>query len=197
MRSENTERFTLFARLMHWLMAAMVLAMVVIGLVMVSSLGSYHLLLTIHRPLGVAIFVFVIVRFGYRLLHRPPKHPGSMHPLDHLAATASEYLLYALLFVQPLIGWGMLSAAGEPIVLFRTVQLPALLPESVAGYAALRQTHTILAYLLFLVFLAHLCGVLFHTLVLRDRMLDRMAFWRIARSTEPPTAESAERAAAR
>jgi cytochrome b561 len=41
----------------------------------------------------------------------------------------------------------------------------------------LRKTHTILAYLLFLTFLAHLGGVLLHQLVIRDRILNRMAIW--------------------
>jgi len=39
----------------------------------------------------------------------------------------------------------------------------------------LRQAHTLLAYLLFMTFLAHLGAVLFHTLILRDRLLKRMA----------------------
>jgi cytochrome b561 len=46
-------------------------------------------------------------------------------------------------------------------------------------YAVLRQSHTILAYLLFATFLAHLSAVLFHTLIVRDRLLDRMALWPI------------------
>ncbi|HEY3913164.1 MAG TPA: hypothetical protein VGN61_01655, partial [Verrucomicrobiae bacterium] len=33
------------------------------------------------------------------------------------------------------------------------------------------------AYLLFATFLAHLSAVLYHTLVIRDRLLDRMALW--------------------
>jgi cytochrome b561 len=50
-------------------------------------------------------------------------------------------------------------------------------------YSVLRESHVVLAYLLFLVFVAHLCGVLFHTLVLRDGILDRMAFWRTSATT--------------
>jgi cytochrome b561 len=176
----DAQRFTAFARLMHWLMAAMVLTMLFIGVIMVSSLADYHLLLAIHRPLGIAILLFVVVRLGYRLTHRPAKHPSTMHPVDRFVAKSTEYLLYALLFVQPLIGWGTLAAAGEPIVLFGSVHLPAIAPHSTALYTALRETHVLLAYLLFLVFVGHLCGVLFHTVVIRHRMLSRMAPWRTA-----------------
>ena len=42
-------------------------------------------------------------------------------------------------------------------------------------YAVLRKTHTFLAYLLFLAFVAHFGAILFHTLIVRDGMLSRMA----------------------
>jgi cytochrome b561 len=45
-------------------------------------------------------------------------------------------------------------------------------------YAVLRRTHTFLAYLLFLAFVAHFGAILFHTLIVRDGMLSRMAPWR-------------------
>ena len=71
----------------------------------------------------------------------------------------------------------MLSAGNYPIVMFGPVHLPPILPANPMLYAVLRKTHTILAYLLFLTFLAHLTAVLFHTLVIRDGLLNRMALW--------------------
>jgi cytochrome b561 len=50
-------------------------------------------------------------------------------------------------------------------------------PRNIDVYAALRECHTVLAVLLFLTFTAHICAVLFHTLVLRDGLIDRMAVW--------------------
>ena len=94
-------------------------------------------------------------------------------------ASASERLLYTLMFALPLVGWGMLSAGHYPIVLIGAVHLPPILPAVPMLYAVLRQTHTILALLLFATFLAHLGAVLFHTWIVRDRLLDRMALWPI------------------
>jgi cytochrome b561 len=54
------------SRLLHWAMAAMVLTMLGIGVAMVVSLGDYHLLVSIHRPLGIAILALVVVRFVNR-----------------------------------------------------------------------------------------------------------------------------------
>jgi cytochrome b561 len=84
-----------------------------------------------------------------------------------------------LLFLQPLVGWGMLSAARYPIVVYGPLHLFPILPHSVMLYAALRTAHTVLAYLLFLAFIAHFGAVLFHTLILRDRLFSRMAPYRV------------------
>jgi cytochrome b561 len=112
-----------------------------------------------------------------RMLTTLPPFPPTMSKNERWVASASERLLYTLMFALPLIGWGMLSAGHYPIVMFGSVHLPPILPANPALYVVLRKAHTILAYLLFLTFLAHLSAVLFHTLIVRDRLLDRMAVW--------------------
>jgi cytochrome b561 len=160
-------------------MAAMVLTMLGIGVAMLASLADYHVLVSIHRPLGIAILILVVVRFVNRLVSPPPPFPATMPRMERLAATASEYTMYGLMFVLPLVGWGMLSAARYPIPLFGSWHLPFILPYNVMLYAVLRKAHTILAYLLFLMFLAHFGAILFHTLIVRDGILKRMAPWNI------------------
>ena len=179
-----TRQFTALSRLLHWTMAAMVLTMLCIGVAMVASLANYHVLVAIHRPLGIAILILVVVRFVNRLVNRPPPFPATMSRAERLAATASELMMYALMFVLPLVGWGMLSAARYPIVLFGSVHLPFILPHDAMLYAVLRRAHTILAYLFFFTFIAHFGAILFHTLVVRDGMLQRMLPWNI-RPQEP------------
>ncbi len=168
-------RYAWSSRVLHWLMAVMVLAMLLIGMAMVASLFDYHWLLSIHRPLGILVLVFVIVRFVNRQVTRLPPFPETMSAIERAAATWSERLLYALMFLMPLLGWGMLSAARYPIVLFGSIHLPPILPHSTWLYTVLRTSHTIFAYLLFFTFIGHLSAVLFHTLVLRDGLLRRMA----------------------
>jgi cytochrome b561 len=169
-------------RFLHWLTAALVLTMLGIGVAMVASLGSYHALVSLHRPLGILILLVVVIRYVNRRLSALPPFPETMSVQERFVASASELLFYALLFVQPLVGWGMLSAARYPIVLFGSLHLFPILPHSVMLYAVLRKTHTAFAYLLFLMFLAHFGAILFYTLIVRDGMFNRMAPWRICRS---------------
>jgi len=163
---------------------------------MVASLGWYHTLISIHRPLGIAILALVFVRFLNRLLNPPPPFPATMSRADRLAATLSEWTMYGLMFALPLVGWGMLSAARYPIVLFGSVHLPYILPHHALLYAVLRKLHTILAYIFILTFLAHFGAILFHTWIVRDGIIKRMVPWKIRPADVPPAGRSSSNIAA-
>jgi cytochrome b561 len=169
-------------------MAAMIIAMLFIGVAMVASLADYHLLLSIHRPLGIMILALAVVRFVNRQLTRLPPFPPTMSSPERLVAEWSERLMYALMFAVPLIGWAMLSAARFPIVLYGPIRLPPILPVNVAVFSVLRKAHTVFACLFFLTVIAHFTAVLFHTLVIRDRLIERMVPWRAAPMAQPARA---------
>lgn len=182
-------QFPLLSRILHWTMAVLILAMLFVGVGMAASLRHYHQLVAIHRPIGVLILVLVAVRLVNRLVNPPPPLPAAMPGLLKSVAGASHVALYALMFALPLVGWGMLSAARYPIVLFGPFQLPPILPYDAGLAAALRTTHTVLALLLFATFLAHLGAALTHALVFRDEVFPSMASWgrrpaRLAAATE-------------
>jgi cytochrome b561 len=173
---ERQARFPAISRFLHWLMAIMVLSMLFIGIGMVATESNrYHVLVSIHKPLGIAILVLVIIRFVNRRLNPPPPLPASLPRWQRMAAEGSHYLLYALMFAMPLIGWGMLSAEPYPVVLAGSLRLPPILPQNAMLYAWLRQLHTVLAYLFFLTFLAHFGAALLHGLVRRDGVFESMA----------------------
>lgn len=171
--------FPAASRLLHWLMAPMIVAMLFIGVGMAASLSPrYELLVSIHRPLGIAVFVLCVARIVNRFFNPPPELPDTVPSLQRFAAKASHVVLYALMFIMPLVGWGMLSAARYPIVLYGPLRLPPILPHNLMLYARLRGLHTDLAYLFFVTFLAHFGAALFHGLIRRDGVFKSMASWR-------------------
>ena len=174
--SAASTRFSFLSRVLHWVMAAMILAMLYIGIAMVASIGSYHALVSIHRPLGIAILLLGAIRIINRWCSTLPPFPPSMSSRERWIAHNSERLMYALIIALPLVGWAMLSAGAYPIVMFGRVHLPRIAPHSPELYSVLRQTHTVLAYLFYAVILAHLSAVLFHTFIVRDGLLRRMGF---------------------
>ncbi|MDR3530813.1 MAG: cytochrome b/b6 domain-containing protein [Rhodopila sp.] len=69
-------RFTALQRMLHWLMAVCILAMLSIGVGMVSTvMPKYLTLVSIHKPLGIAILVLAVVRLVVRLRYRAPSLP--------------------------------------------------------------------------------------------------------------------------
>jgi len=177
-----TKVFPLLSRVLHWLMAALIIAMLFIGIAMVTSLADYHSLVAVHRPLGILILVFAAIRLLNRLFNPPPPLPEGMPLLLRLPAHVSHYLLYALMFALPLVGWSMLSAAGYPIALAGSLHLPPILPHSDTLYAVLRPLHTALAFLLFAIVLAHVGAALMHALIFRDGVFESMVVRRMAPS---------------
>ena len=173
--STQPTHFALLARLLHWLMAVMIIAMLFIGAGMVTSVSQRHeWLIHLHKPLGIAILLLVVVRLLVRFSTRQPPLPADLPGWQVMAAKASHVLLYALMLALPVLGWAMISASGEPVMLSNTLQLPSILPADAQVFAMLRKAHGYLAYLLFLTVLVHLAAALFHGWVRRDEVLDSM-----------------------
>jgi cytochrome b561 len=169
-------RFTPVQRLLHWLMAPAILAMLFIGVGMVSTVtATYLTLVSIHKPLGIAILVLAVLRLALRFRAGAPALPPDLPESMKLAAKASHVLLYVLMIAMPLLGWAMLSAAGYPVQLGGGWQLPALVPQSVGLHTVLWNAHRALAFAFFALILAHIAAALFHALVRRDGVFDAMA----------------------
>jgi cytochrome b561 len=175
----DLSRFALPARLLHWSMAVLILAMLLIGAAMVTSLADYHALVSLHRPLGILILLLAALRLAYRRRHAPPPLPADLPGWQRRAAHASHLALYGLMLALPLVGWAMLSAARYPVALAGPLVLPPILPKSPMLYAGLRELHTVLAYALFGIILAHLGAALLHGLIRRDGVFASMAPWRV------------------
>ncbi|MFL9963794.1 cytochrome b [Paraburkholderia sediminicola] len=164
------------ARLLHWTMAPLIVAMLFIGVGMVASVARAHnTLVAIHKPLGIALLLLVVLRAAVRITRGAPPLPADMAAPQRIAAKASHLVLYALMVAMPLIGWAMLSAAGYPVTLYGPLHLPPIAPHDVELFALLRALHTWLAFALFATVLLHLAAALFHGLIRRDGVFSSMA----------------------
>src|ERR1700743_3970562 len=93
------KRFAVPQRLLHWLMAVCILAMLFIGVGMVSTVAPEYLtLVNIHKPLGILILILALIRLIVRLTYGAPPLPLDLPEPMKLAAYLSHYPLYALLY---------------------------------------------------------------------------------------------------
>lgn len=172
--SDHRTQFNLLARLLHWLMAAGVLAMLFMGVGMMSSLTLRPTLLNLHQSLGLGLLVLVVIRLVNRMISGAPPLPPSVPKVQRLIAGLSHWLLYGLLFAMPIIGWAMRSAGGWPIRLADGVILPPIAPVNPTLYGVLRDAHGLLGWALFALVVAHLSAALMHAWVLRDGVFSTM-----------------------
>jgi cytochrome b561 len=180
------QRFTALQRLLHWLMAVCILAMLFIGVGMVSTVMPKYLpLVSIHKSLGIAILVLALIHLSVRLRYGAPALPTDLPEPMKLAAYLSHYALYALMIAMPLLGWAMLSAAEYPVVLYGRLFLPAILQQSDRLHALLWNAHHYLAFAFFALVLLHVAAALFHALVRRDGVFEAIAPWALRGEPTP------------
>jgi cytochrome b561 len=174
--SGQLERFAPVQRLLHWGMAVCIMTMLFIGVAMVSTAQPIHLtLVSIHRPLGIAILLLVMLRLIARATYGTPPLPRSLPAPLRLGASLSHWALYGSMIAMPLIGWAMVSAAGLPVVMWGGFHLPPILPQSDAMHAVLWDAHRVIAYLFFALIVLHLSAGMMHALIRRDGVFEAMA----------------------
>jgi cytochrome b561 len=170
------KRFAAPQRFLHWFMAICILSMLFLGVGMVSTIAPKYLaLIQIHKTLGITILVLALIRLCMRLVYGAPALPVDLPTPMRLAADLSQYVFYALMIGMPLIGWGMLSAASHPVVIFGSVHLFPILPVNASYYALLRCAHTYLGLAFYALILMHMAALLFHKFVRKDGVFEAMA----------------------
>ena len=134
-------------------------------------------ILTMHQTTGVLTWIVGLVRLVWRrnFAYLPP-FPESMPKLQQSIAKANEYGLYALILVQPITGFGNLLFHGRPFEFF-IWEVPALLAPNAAIRSLFVEAHEFGAKALIALIGLHAGAALFHRLVLRDGVLQRMLPW--------------------
>lgn len=170
------ERYTTIAIALHWLIAAAIVSTFALGLYM-SDLSASPVKLRLyayHKWIGVTIFVFVVLRLIWRLTHRVPMPPPGMPRWQRFAASASHFLLYALMLAIPLSGWLFSSASGFKVVYLGKIPLPDLVAKDKALAESLLVVHQTLNYFMAAMVALHVAAALKHHFIDRDDVLLRM-----------------------
>ena len=97
------DRYSRGAIAFHWVIAALVLFNLWLGLFH-DSLPREWKVMPVHRSIGITILVLSIGRLAWRLAHRPPAFADSLAGWEKALATTAHWLFYALLIVMPLTG---------------------------------------------------------------------------------------------
>ncbi len=173
--TKTTAQYNFVSRVLHWLLAALIILELILGLCN-SLVGAEfkNQLVQLHKSLGILILLLVAARLGWRLLNKPPQMPAAMPKMLKLAAHASHWLLYGLMFAMPLSGWFMTSASGRELRFADQFTLPALINKDRHLGIILRQMHELMAYALIALVIAHICAAIYHHYLNKDEVLRSM-----------------------
>jgi cytochrome b561 len=123
--------------------------------------------------LGMLVLVFVWLRIALRILGPTPSIQPTPAKWQELIAKLMHLALYVLMIGQPLLGWLILSANGDPIPFFG-LQLPALIAENKDLVDVLKEVHETSGTVGYFLVGLHAAAALFHHYITRDNTLVRM-----------------------
>lgn len=172
-------------KLFHWTIAFFVVVMIVFGVVMrwflADNTPAKFFAFQMHKSFGFVLLCLVVLRMIWRFTAPIiPSPPTTLTPAQHTLSAATHYAFYALLVIQPLLGWAAASASPRnvPTVVFGVFTLPRLGGPSAERAELLGAFHGTVALLIVVLLLLHVAAAFRHHLVLKDDTLNRMLFTR-------------------
>jgi cytochrome b561 len=177
MQLKNTNNtYGYIAILLHWIMAVLIIALLILGLYMTNlPIGLQKLkLYGWHKELGVLALALVLIRILWRLTNITP----SLRPLlplwEAIAARCTHWIFYLLMLALPITGWIMSSAAGLPVSFFGLFVLPDIISSNETVRMLFQQIHEWLGYAIIGFICLHVAAALKHHFINKDDIMRRM-----------------------
>jgi cytochrome b561 len=173
-RTRGVVRYDGGAMAFHWAMAILIVVVGVLGLLHDSwPKRTQAAWINRHAVIGLSVWVLLMARFWWRSTHKPPELALDVGEPWRKLSHAVHLLLYALIFVTPIVGivtfiWhGRMFDFGVFTVNFGVRSNRAIFhpTEDIHGY---------LAYTLFALAGIHALAALWHHFVRHDSVLLRM-----------------------
>ena len=120
------------------------------------------------------ILLLMLLRLINRVVAGAPAPEPMLEPWQRTVSSAVHGLLYVLLVTMPIVGWVANSAYGATTPFFGLFTLPKLVADNEALAKQLFTLHTWAGFLVILLAGMHIGGALFHYVVRRDGVLQRM-----------------------
>jgi cytochrome b561 len=163
------------AKIFHWLIFLLLAAQYAVGSIMphigrnTLDEGWVHW----HLLIGAVILAVIVARFVWRLFH-PVAMADGLTGWEFWLSRITHLSLYALVFIMTVLGWAAANSRGWDVKLLGAVTLPQLAPKGSEWGHEAGDIHNILVYVLLAFIALHVAGALYHYLIKRDQVLQRM-----------------------
>lgn len=162
----------------HWMIAAVVVAQVVVGFTFHRFLeqGSPERMemFAWHKTLGATILLLALVRLAVRLMNPPPPYPANFPKWERFVAVWNHRLFYILLVALPLTGLAAVSGRAEDgsVALKFGLELPAI--PGIAQENAFGDVHVVLVFTTLVLVVLHVGAALWNQFRSETNVADRM-----------------------
>ncbi len=192
-----TNSYTRTAIILHWLIAICIFGMFALGWFMTDlpkeapkqmtydlfNWGVYTWELTkeasprsfyfnLHKSIGVTILGLVIIRFLWRITHKPPAILTSYKAWERKFSTAAHHLLYLLMFAIPLSGLVMSVASKYGVKWFGIDFISGIDNKGLREIT--HEVHEIAGLIILVIIALHILAALKHKFINKDDTMKRM-----------------------
>jgi len=173
-RAAGSPAYNRGAIVLHWTVALLVAWVGVLGLLHDSWPKRSHLYwINVHALFGLALWLLVVARYGWRLAHPVPSLPADIGAVYRHLSRVAHLTLYVLLFITPIIGVVAFVWHGRQLNL-GLFAVNVGVASNRAVFEPAEDLHGYLAYALFALAAVHISAALWHHFVKRDGVLGRM-----------------------
>ena len=175
--SNTRDEYGLVSKSLHWLIAALILALTALGWWMVD-LGYYdpwyHGSLLWHKSLGICVALFVLLKFIWRWVSPAPQAQATLTSFERTGSHLVHLSLILAMLVIPVSGYLVSSSEGAAIEIFNWFDLPALIPINDQSRDIAIDIHYYFAYGTLALVILHATAALKHQFIDGTGTLKRM-----------------------
>lgn len=169
-------RWSLAIVVLHWINAALILALLGLGWIMTHSpfgAGTTFDLYQAHKSLGFTALALTALRIVARVSSDAPARVSGW---EGFLSRAVQAAFYVLTFAAIAAGWLVVSASPLPVPtqFFRLLVIPNIASADATLFASSVLAHRLAAYAIAALLALHVAGALKHHWIDRDGALMRM-----------------------
>lgn len=173
-------------RLLHWLIALMVIMLLAIGALMGTldyegieqMLGAEMagMIYQYHKTFGILLLILMIPRILLKRKSGEPPYDPPMPGVQHAASLGVHVLFYLTLLAMPIVGWLGTAAGGFPVQFFDWT-LPGFIGKDEGLKALFFDLHEWIGWAIFGLLILHVAGAIYHWKIKRDNIMERMGLF--------------------
>lgn len=171
MSNNSATEYATFSKVMHWLMAAIIITLIAVGIYMADlprdteAQKQYAFqFYGMHKSFGVVALLLIAIRLMWVRINPNPPLPAAFDAKERMVVEGLKKLLYLMMIVLPVSGYLMSNAGGFPIHFFGLFELPAVIGKSKEFGGIVHEMHEIGGWVILLLVLAHMAGAIKHRL---------------------------------